>query len=136
MSFSKISAISGALAFVSRVAAHGTVTGIVADGVYYDGYHASNQYLAVQPAVVGWSTPEDQSNGFIDPNNYTTPEIICHLGATNAQTSATVKAGGSVELQWSAWPSSHHGPVIGMNYAQNITSSANSPLRLPRQLRR
>ncbi|TVY16394.1 Endoglucanase-4 [Lachnellula arida] len=112
MSFSKISAITGALAFVSRVAAHGTVTGIVADGVYYEGYHASNQYLAVQPVVVGWSTPEDQSNGFIDPNNYTTSEIICHLGATNAQTSATVAAGGSVELQWSAWPSSHHGPVI------------------------
>jgi lytic cellulose monooxygenase (C1-hydroxylating) len=118
MSFSKIFALSGALAFVSTVAAHGTVTGIVADGVYYEGYHANFQYLQTQPVVVGWSTPEDQNNGFIDPNNYTTSEIICHLGATNAQTSATVKAGGSVELQWTAWPSSHHGPVIGMNSCQ------------------
>jgi hypothetical protein len=33
MSFSKIPAIAGALAFASKVAAHGTVTGIVADGI-------------------------------------------------------------------------------------------------------
>lgn len=67
--------------------------------------------MQTQPVVVGWSTPEDQSNGFV--NAYTDPDIICHLGATNAQTSATVKAGGSVELQWTVWPESHHGPVIG-----------------------
>src|SRR4051794_30849244 len=33
MSFSKISAFSGAVAFATRVAAHGIVTGVVADGV-------------------------------------------------------------------------------------------------------
>ena len=33
MSFTKISALTGAIALVSQVAAHGTVTGIVADGV-------------------------------------------------------------------------------------------------------
>jgi len=33
MSFSKICALAGAVALVSKVAAHGTVTGIVADGV-------------------------------------------------------------------------------------------------------
>jgi hypothetical protein len=33
MSFSKISALAGAVALVSQVSAHGTVTGIVADGI-------------------------------------------------------------------------------------------------------
>lgn len=61
---------------------------------------------------MGWSSPQDINRGFIDPNNYTTPEIICHLGAMPAGTYATVAAGETVELQWSEWPSSHHGPVI------------------------
>ncbi|KAF4614378.1 hypothetical protein G7Y89_g15359 [Cudoniella acicularis] len=112
MSFSKIATFTGALAFASSVAAHGTVTGIVADGVYYEGYHANFQYVQTQPVVVGWSIPEDLSNGFIAPDAYATGDIICHLNATNAKTSATVKAGGTVEMQWTAWPSSHHGPVI------------------------
>lgn len=112
MSFSKISAISGVIALASRVAAHGTVTGIVADGIYYEGYHANFQYMQDPPVVVGWSTPDDLGNGFIAPDAYATGDIICHLNATNAGTSAPVSAGGTVELQWTAWPSSHHGPVI------------------------
>ncbi|TVY57877.1 Endoglucanase-4, partial [Lachnellula suecica] len=112
MSLSKIAALSGAVAFATIVAAHGTVTGIVADGTYYAGYHADYQYMATAPVVVGWSTPEDLSNGFIAPSAFATADMICHLGATNAQTSASVKAGGSIDLQWTAWPSSHHGPVI------------------------
>jgi hypothetical protein len=114
MSFSKISAISGLVALASKAAAHGVVTGIVADGIYYEGYHADFQYMSDPPVVVGWSIPEDLSNGFIAPDAYATGDIICHLNATNAGTSAPVKAGGIVELQWTAWPSSHHGPVIGV----------------------
>ncbi|PBP21049.1 Glycosyl hydrolase family 61 [Diplocarpon rosae] len=68
--------------------------------------------MATQPVVVGWSTPQDTDNGFIAPDAYADPNIICHKNATNAQTSATVKAGGMVELQWTTWPSSHHGPVL------------------------
>lgn len=115
MSFSKLSALAGVAAFASKALAHGTVTGIVADGVYYEGYHADFQYMSEAPVVVGWSTPQDLSNGYIAPDAYATSDIICHLGATNAGASATVAAGGTVELQWTAWPSSHHGPVIGMH---------------------
>lgn len=61
---------------------------------------------------MGWSSPQDISRGFVDPNNYTTPEIICHLGAKPAGTYATVAAGETVQLQWTEWPPSHHGPVI------------------------
>ena len=62
--------------------------------------------------MAGWSIPEDLSNGFIDPSNYTTPEIICHLGATPGGAYATVAAGDTVQLEWTPWPESHKGPVI------------------------
>jgi len=114
MPFTKISAAIAvsSLALLSQVSAHGTVSGIVADGVYYQGYNPAFQYDSPAPKVVGWSIPEDLGNGFIEPSNYTGPEIICHLGATPGQTEAAVKAGGKVEIQWTPWPTSHHGPVI------------------------
>ncbi|MCJ1249648.1 hypothetical protein MMC30_006874 [Trapelia coarctata] len=104
--------IFAALLAVKHVTCHGIVSGIVADGTYYEGYSPSFQYQQEPPTVVGWSSPQDINRGFIDPNNYITPEIICHLGAKPAGTYATVAAGGTVELQWSEWPVSHHGPVI------------------------
>ncbi|MCJ1239221.1 hypothetical protein MMC14_007215 [Varicellaria rhodocarpa] len=112
MHFKTTVAILGVIASISRVATHGTVSGVVADGVYYQGYSPSMKYQTPSPKVVGWSIPEDLSNGFIDPNNYTLPDIICHLGATPGQATASVKAGGIVKLLWTPWPVSHHGPVI------------------------
>lgn len=67
---------------------------------------------AYRVTVVGWSSPQDSALGFIDPSSYTTPDIICHREATPGGTYATVAAGGTVELQWTPWPTSHHGPVI------------------------
>ncbi|KAL3421241.1 endo-1,4-beta-glucanase [Phlyctema vagabunda] len=109
--YSKIAAVSW---LVSAVAAHGTVSGIVADGVYYKGYNPSFQYETPAPVVVGWSIPKDLDNGFIAPNNFGTADVICHVGATPGQTSAPVKAGGKVVVQWTPtpWPVSHKGPVI------------------------
>lgn len=98
--------------FIASVTAHGHIQGVVAAGVYYEGYNPSFQYYDPAPIVVGWSDPEDLGNGFIPPSNYSGPDIICHLGATPAGTSAKVAAGDVVELQWTAWPSSHHGPVL------------------------
>ncbi|KAF7908163.1 uncharacterized protein EAF01_003918 [Botrytis porri] len=111
MSFSKIAVVAGA-AFISGVAAHGRVQGITADGVWYEGYNPAFQYEQVAPVVAGWSDPTDQSNGFIAPDAYGTSDIICHLAATNAQGYVNVTAGSEVNLQWTVWPDSHHGPVI------------------------
>lgn len=98
--------------FAASVAAHGYVQGIVADGTYYQGYSPSFQYQSPPPTVIGWSDPEDLSNGYIAPDAYADPDIICHLDATPGGTSAKVTAGGTVELQWTTWPDSHHGPVL------------------------
>jgi hypothetical protein len=62
--------------------------------------------------TVGWKIPTDLANGFIPPDSYASSDIICHLAATNAMIAAPIKAGQSVELQWTPWPTSHKGPVI------------------------
>jgi len=100
------------LGFISTVIAHGTVVDIVADGIFYEGYSVPYQYITPSPITVGWKIPTDLQNGFIAPASYQSSDIICHLAATNAQTSARVKGGGKVELQWTVWPVSHHGPVL------------------------
>ena len=110
MSYTKAFTWAAAATLVARVSAHGFVTGVVADGTYYQGYNPNFQYMQTPPSVAGWSDPENQGNGPV--SDYTSPDIICHLGATPGQAYATVAAGGKVELQWTAWPESHHGPMI------------------------
>ncbi|KAK8200873.1 hypothetical protein M8818_006190 [Zalaria obscura] len=122
MSLIQTAALLGSL--VSSVAAHGYVSGIVAGGTFYEGYSPSFQYASPAPVVIGWSDPEDLSNGFVPPSNYSGPDIICHLGATPGQTHATIAAGDQVEFQWTAWPESHHGPVI--TYLANCNGECES----------
>ncbi|KAL8961047.1 MAG: hypothetical protein Q9183_005367, partial [Haloplaca sp. 2 TL-2023] len=55
---------------------------------------------------------------------YKNPDSICGKGATPAELSATVPAGGTVELQWTEWPVSHHGPVI--DYLANCNGECQS----------
>lgn len=55
--------------------------------------------------------------GFVLPDQYGRPDIICHRNAGPVSESVNVEAGDTVELQWTEWPVSHHGPVI--NYLAN-----------------
>lgn len=105
------------LSLISVVVAHGTVSGIVADGIFYEGYNPSYQYITPAPITVGWLVPLDLDNGFVPPSSFNNSDIICHKSATNAQIEAPIKAGGKVELQWTPWPVSHKGPV--MDYLAN-----------------
>ncbi|KAL8713845.1 MAG: hypothetical protein Q9225_006670 [Loekoesia sp. 1 TL-2023] len=90
----------------------------------YPGYTIGFAYQTNPPPVVGWSIPEDKDTGFVNPGNYSNPDIICHKGATPAQKYVTVAAGGTVELQWSKWPESHHGPVL--DYLANCNGECTS----------
>jgi lytic cellulose monooxygenase (C1-hydroxylating) len=107
---SKNIALAGALAFASKAAAHGIVTGIVADGQYNLGYDPAFQYQRPPPTVAGWSIPTVQDRGFVTDLNG--PDIICHKGATPGGAYVQIAAGGTLEFQWTEWPESHHGPVI------------------------
>ncbi|KAL4945743.1 glycosyl hydrolase family 61-domain-containing protein [Aspergillus oleicola] len=98
--------------FLPAVWAHGYVQNIVVNGVYYSGYEINSfPYMTDPPVVAAWTIPN--SNGPVDVSSgYTTEDIICNLNATNAKGHVTVAAGDKINLQWSQWPSSHHGPVI------------------------
>ena len=74
-------------------------------------------HASTKEPTAGWSIPKDQDYGFLDPSNYQSPDIICHVGAKPGQLSLTVAAGESIGLQWSSWPSSHHGNKV--NYLAN-----------------
>jgi len=79
-------------------------------------------YYNPPPVTAGW-TIDDISNGFIAPNQYTTNDIICHTNATAGKGVITVAAGSKVDLQWTVWPTTHHGPVITY-LAPNTADSA------------
>lgn len=118
------------LSALPLVVAHGHITNIVINGVSYQGWDIDTfPYESDPPTVVAWGTP-NTGNGFITPgmsskiqdllqshtdqmiDNYGTSDIICHENATNAKGHAAVAAGDKINLQWTSWPSSHHGPVI------------------------
>lgn len=101
-----------ALLSATRVAAHGHVTNIVVNGVYYQGFDiGSFPYMSDPPTVAAWTT-SNTGNGFLTSEDYSSPDIICHQNATNAKGHVTVKAGDRVNVQWTEWPDSHHGPVM------------------------
>lgn len=84
------------------------------------GWLVSYAYNPTPPASIGWAeAPLDLVN---------TPDIICHLNATNAALSATVAAGETMEVFWRSWPDSHERPVI--NYRPLATEIAELSTRL------
>ncbi|CAI7572882.1 unnamed protein product [Penicillium viridicatum] len=110
MSVSKITGLL--LSSAAMVAGHGYVSGAVVDGTYHGGYLVNSySYMSEVPANIGWAEKATDL-GFVDGSDYANPDIICHKDATPGAISAEVKAGGKVELQWTEWPESHHGPVI------------------------
>lgn len=113
-----------AMLSATQVAAHGHVTNVVVNGVYYEGFDINSfPYMSDPPAVAAWGTP-NTGNGFITPEDYTSPDIICHQNATNAKGHISVKAGDRVNIQWTEWPESHHGPV--MDYLADCGDSCES----------
>lgn len=110
MSIAKIAGV--VLGSAALVAGHGYVSGAVVDGKYYGGYIVSSYpYSDSAPDTIGWST-QATDLGFVDGSDYSNPDIICHKSGKPGAISAEIAAGSKVELQWTEWPESHHGPVI------------------------
>jgi len=109
-----VSKVATLLFCASTTLAHGYVSGIVANGVYTPGWQVSYWYDIVNkqpyPQTPGWYE-EALDLGFIPPDQYQTSNIVCHKNAANANVTATVAAGGTVQFQWTTWP--HNiGPVL------------------------
>jgi len=83
------------IAALPTVSAHGYVSGVVADGTYFEGTNPNWQ--SGKKNTVGWYAL-NQDNGFVDGSSYSSGDIICHKSATPAQTAVQVKAGGKLEI--------------------------------------
>lgn len=109
-----IKSIFLAAACAAVVRAHGTVSGFVTDGTWNQGFLLDYYYLVVNggtlPDISAWYA-EDLDNGFVEPNNYGTSDINCHINAKPGSLTTTVKAGGTVDFQWTVWPHDI-GPVL------------------------
>lgn len=68
-------------------------------------------YTDSPPDTIGWSNGATDL-GFVDGNDYSNADIICHKEAKPGAIAANVAAGGSITWDWTEWPESHHGPVI------------------------
>ncbi|KAL9624074.1 MAG: hypothetical protein Q9160_001596 [Pyrenula sp. 1 TL-2023] len=111
MQIQSLSLLAALLAPIS-VSAHGHVTGIVANGVWYPGWNPAYQYSNPVPKVAGWAS-SNLDEGFVTPDAFSGPDIICHKSATPGQAYVKVTAGSKITLQWlSTWPVSHKGPVL------------------------
>ncbi|KAH6655551.1 glycosyl hydrolase family 61-domain-containing protein [Truncatella angustata] len=107
-----ISLLTGFLACIPTVQAHGYVKNIVINGVSYQGYDPTVfPYQSNPPIVVGWTTSQTDL-GYVEPAAFGTSDIICHRGSKPAGGHARVAAGDSIALTWNTWPDSHHGPII------------------------
>ncbi|KAF2815856.1 glycoside hydrolase, partial [Mytilinidion resinicola] len=99
------------LSSLPSIAAHGHVTGIVANDTWYTGWNAEMRYQTPIPAMAGWPC-DNLDNGIIAPSAFTTADTICHKSATNGQASIPITAGSTLSFQWNTWPASHKGLVI------------------------
>ncbi|KAI0119789.1 glycoside hydrolase [Daldinia grandis] len=104
----KLPAIS---VLVTGAACHGFVQFIVADGKNYSGWDPGFRYQDPPPSIPGW-TANNPDIGFVSPDSFAHPDIICHKAATPGQAYVNVTAGSTLTLQWFTWPDSHKGPII------------------------
>ncbi|KAM0449192.1 hypothetical protein ACHAO4_007856 [Trichoderma viride] len=98
------------------VLGHGQVQNFTINGVYNQGFILDYYYDKVNtgkfPNVAGWYA-EDLDLGFIAPDAYTTPDIICHKNSAPGAITATIPAGGTVVFYWGPNPWPHpYGPII------------------------
>lgn len=110
--YEKMRLIGTAIYMAVAVTAHGHVTNIVVNGVFYRNFLPnSDPYNPNPPKVMGW-TAGNTDNGYVAPDAFQSPDIICHRSATPGKAHVAVRAGDSISIQWDTWPESHHGPVI------------------------
>ncbi|KAF4810675.1 Endoglucanase-7 [Colletotrichum tropicale] len=97
----------------SVVAGHGVVDSFKTDGVEHSGYQLIYYYDKKNgkelPELAAWSA-ENLDSGFVAPENYTSPDIVCQKNGVPANSTVKVSAGGTVEFHWTRW--AHFGPMM------------------------
>ncbi|KAL7273290.1 hypothetical protein RUND412_003864 [Rhizina undulata] len=116
----KNSVIFATIGAAAYAAAHGIVQDLDVDGTWWPGYNPyEDPYKNPVPERIVWSFP---NNGPVQ--DVTSSAITCNLNATAAQLTSTAASGSNVSFYWTAWPSSHKGPV--MTYMANCGGDCTS----------
>ncbi|KAF5256579.1 hypothetical protein FOXYS1_12933 [Fusarium oxysporum] len=99
--------------FTFEVSAHGHVSEVLINDKSYYGHDPTKVPYGPQPESIAW-TNGAKDNGFVisTASALSSPEIICHLNATNGHLTADVTAGATITVRWSDWPEAHGGPVL------------------------
>ncbi|EJD49498.1 glycoside hydrolase [Auricularia subglabra TFB-10046 SS5] len=103
------------LGAISSALAHGYVQEVTANGVKHSGYlpYSDPYYNPIPDRIIrpipGNGPVEDVNLIDMQCNGYSAGGVV---GSKPAPIFATVAAGSSVTLNWTAWPDSHLGPII------------------------
>lgn len=98
-------------ALAATVSAHGWVDNWAINGVQYPGYNPTIAPWVEDQGTISWHA-WNTDTGPVYSCNVNTTDIICSVNATNAKLTASVQAGSTIDLHWTAWPDSHHGPIL------------------------
>ncbi|KAF2681608.1 lytic polysaccharide monooxygenase [Lentithecium fluviatile CBS 122367] len=108
--------LAGLAAIVDLTSAHGFVTGIRVNGIFFKGFDPDWGFTPVsaaesKPVPVGW-TAKNIDIGFVAPDAFQTPHINCHKNSTAAKAYATANPGDTIEFVWNQWIDTHKGPIL------------------------
>jgi hypothetical protein len=107
------------LASAATVSAHGWIDTLHIDNQDYTGYNPTVAPWVPDQGTVSWPS-WNTDLGPVFSNAVNNPDVICSINATNSKKApAPVPAGSIVDLHWTKWPESHHGPIISYLAACN-----------------
>lgn len=113
-------AILGVVAFAaSSVSAHGWIDELTIANETYGGYNPTIAPWVADQGTITWPA-WNTDTGPVYSSNVNSPDIICSINATNSKKYATpLAAGSTIDLHWTTWPDSHHGPLMSYLAACN-----------------
>jgi hypothetical protein len=100
------------IATASAVSAHGWIDYWVIGDQNYTGFNPTIAPWVPDQGTISWPAWNDDT-GPVYSSNVNSPDIICQINATNSNKYAIpIAAGSTIQLHWTTWPESHHGPIF------------------------
>jgi hypothetical protein len=101
-------------AAVSSVSAHGWIDYWTIGGQNYTGYNPTIAPWVFDQGTITWPAwNTDTGPVYSTAANLAGPDIICGINSTNAKIyPVPIAAGSTINLHWTPWPESHHGPIF------------------------
>ncbi|KAK7185691.1 hypothetical protein DPSP01_007438 [Paraphaeosphaeria sporulosa] len=112
-------ALGCALSLANTALAHGWIDKLTIAGQDYEGFNPTAAPWVPDQGTISWPA-WNTDTGPVYSSNLQSPDIICSINATNAKLySTSIAAGQTINLHWTTWPDSHHGPIFSYLAACN-----------------